>query len=273
MRPHEQFEAVYQMAVAVLSMYTEPAAVRKAYEELIHELARRLDVQLVQPPPADLRSLWLHPQLLLAQTCGYPWATVLHGKVKLVCSPRYTLPGCEEATHCSFILVPESSSATSLADLRGMRAAINSQDSNSGMNLFRHAIAPLAKDGRFFGQVIESGSHAGSIAMLKEDLADAAAVDAVTFGYLLRDDPGRVAGLRVLAQTVQSPTLPFITAVSRSDEEVQRLREVLRSILIERADLAQTVAIEGFDIAHESRHMSVLDWQQQAIQQGYPTLE
>ncbi|ETN44662.1 uncharacterized protein HMPREF1541_10332 [Cyphellophora europaea CBS 101466] len=259
------------MAVAALTMYAPPTAVSNAYQELAREVAQRLGIPLESPPP-DLPTLWHHPQLLLAQTCGYPYVTELRPTVKLVAAPRYTLPGCEGATHCSFILVPASSAATTLADLRGKRVAMNSPDSNSGMNLLRLAVAPLAKQGRFFSQVVESGSHAESMARLKQGRADVAAVDAVTFGYLRRDLPELVEGLRILQRTRQSPTLPLITAAGRTEQEVEGLREALAKTLAERPDLAEILAIQGFDAVDEGTYLPILDWEHQAIEQNYPTI-
>lgn len=259
------------MAVAELSMYTEPVAVSGAYAELVRSVATHLGLEL-ESAPTDLASLWRHPQLLLAQTCGYPWVTQLRGKVRLVAAPRYTFQGCDGAKHCSFILVPESSTAVSLEDLRGTRVAINGPDSNSGMNLLRDAVAPLATQGRFFREVIESGSHANSMKMLQHGQADVAAVDAVTYGYLRRDAPDRVAGLRVLQRSRQSPALPLICAATHTDETIQALRTALSATLLERPEIAETLAIESFDPVSEDTYLPILCWQEEAVRQGYPSL-
>jgi ABC-type phosphate/phosphonate transport system substrate-binding protein len=259
----------HDMAIAALTMYGDPPAVAQAYKDLAAEVAKRLDLRL-EDSPSDLASLWRHPDLLLSQTCGYPWATQLKDKVRIVAAPHYDFPGCERATHCSFILVPESSSASSLADLRDLRVAINSQDSNSGMNLLRHTIAPLAVDGRFFSEVLESGSHANSIAMLKQGAADVAAVDAVTYGYLHRDLPDRVVGLRVLARTRQSPSLPFITAAGHNDEMIRNLRDALQITLAERKDLAATLSLRGVEFVDQATYLPVLEWEREAIDRGFP---
>lgn len=259
------------MAIAELSMYTEPAAVRAAYAELVRSVATRLGVEL-ETAPTDLASLWRHPQLLLAQTCGYPWVTQLRGQVRLVAAPQYTFPGCDGARHCSFILVPESSTAINLEDLRDTRVAINGPDSNSGMNLLRNAVAPLAMQGRFFREVIESGSHANSMRLLQNGQADVAAVDAVTYGYLQRDTPERVAGLRVLQRSQQSPALPLVCAATHTNDTVQALRTALSATLIERSELAETLSIEGFDPVSEDTYLPLLQMQEEAIRQGYPSV-
>ncbi|QDD87686.1 phosphate/phosphite/phosphonate ABC transporter substrate-binding protein [Pseudomonas oryzihabitans] len=259
------------MTVAALTMYVEPAEVRAAYRQLADAVARRLDVELA-PAPEDLPTLWSHPDLLLAQTCGYPWATRLRGQVRLVAAPRYDFEGCAGAEHCAFILVPETLEAESLADLRGKRVALNGLDSNTGMNLLRHAVAPLAERGRFFGEVIVSESHANSLALLQQEHADVAAVDAVTYGYLRRAEPGRVAGLRLLQRTRPSPTLPFITAASRSDAEVDALRAALNDSLAADPELGGILAIEGITAVDEATYLPLLDWRREAVEKGYPVI-
>ncbi|AGS24158.1 NMT1-like domain-containing protein (plasmid) [Rhizobium etli bv. mimosae str. Mim1] len=107
---------------------------------------------------------WLRPDLLLSQTCGYPFATSLRGRVRLVATPVYSHPDCDGPLMRSFIIVRKNSSLRVLEDLRGTTAAINSHNSNSGRNLFRAAVAPLARNGRLFERIIETGSHGGSIA-------------------------------------------------------------------------------------------------------------
>jgi len=259
------------MTVAALTMYVEPAEVRDAYRQLAEAVALRLGTTL-EPAPEELPALWSHPELLLAQTCGYPWATRLRGQVRLVAAPRYRFDGCEGAEHCAFILVPETLEASSLADLRGKRVALNSLDSNTGMNLLRQAVAPLTERGRFFGEVIVSESHANSLALLQQGHADVAAVDAVTYGYLQRAEPERVTGLRPLQRTRRSPALPFITAASRSDAEVQALREALSDSLAADPKLAERLAIEGFTAVDETTYLPLLDWRREAVEQGYPVI-
>ena len=259
------------MTVAALTMYVEPAEVRDAYRQLAEAVALRLGATL-ESAPEELPALWSHPELLLAQTCGYPWATRLRGQVRLVAAPRYRFEGCNEAEHCAFILVPDALDVVSLADLRGKRVALNGLDSNSGMNLLRLAVAPLAERGRFFGEVIVSESHANSLALLQQGHADVAAVDAVTYGYLQRAQPERVAGLRLLQRTRPSPALPFITAASRSDAEVEALRGALSDSLAADPALAERLAIEGFTAVDEATYLPLLDWRREAVEQGYPVI-
>ena len=64
------------------------------------------------------------------------------------------------------------------------RPALNAHDSNTGMNLFRAAIAPIAGGAPFFRAVVVTGSHEASVAAVAEGRADLAAIDCVSFALL-----------------------------------------------------------------------------------------
>lgn len=174
-----------------------------------------------------LDDIWTDPRLLLAQSCGWPLATRLAGRVAVVATPHYSLPGCDGPTHRAFVVVQAGDPAGEPAGLRGRRFALNGWDSNTGMNLARALFAPLARDGRFFGQIVVTGSHRASLAAVVAGRADAASVDCVTYGLLQRHAPAALAGLRVLAQTAASPALPFITRADAPKAELAALREAL----------------------------------------------
>ena len=114
--------------------------------------------------PQDYPAHWRDPQLLLSQTCGYPLTHALAGAVQLVGVFRYDAPGCD-GIFCSSQLVARTEYASrSLADFRGLRVAFNSDDSQSGYNALRAAVAPMAQRGRFFAEALSTGGHAASMA-------------------------------------------------------------------------------------------------------------
>ncbi|OHV19143.1 phosphate ABC transporter substrate-binding protein [Rhizobium sp. RMa-01] len=203
---------------------------------------------------------WLRPDLLLSQTCGYPFVSRLRGKVRLVATPAYEYPGCDGPAMRSFVVVRKDSSLRSLEDLRGTTAAINSPDSNSGSNFFRAAVAPLARNGRFFGRIIETGSHGGSIAAVAEGRADSAAIDCVTYANIRRFGPEDVEGLRIISETPKGPGLPFITTGDAPDERIRLLRRALAAA-IEEPSLAATRAtlgLIGFSVLSEADYEPLL---------------
>lgn len=238
------------------------AALRRAgFDDLPDGLDREL----------DYKSQWTEPDLLLAQTCGYPLATFLQGRVRYLATPAYDAPFCEGFDYRSLLVVREGDAARSLEDLRGRRAAINQPYSQSGYNTLRHAVAPLAREGRFFAEVIETGGHLGSAAAVAEGRADLAALDAVTHALLQRHRPAALAGLRVIGATAPAPNLPFITRLASSDEEVRRLRGALAEVVADPALAEARAALLLKDIAAlpDGAYDRILAMEAEAARQGY----
>ena len=225
---------------ASLGMYDFPwlaAACDTFWQAMVRQLtaAGLADVPERLDRSRPLGAIWRDPQLLLAQTCGYPLVTGLGRAVTVVATPCYEAFGCDGASHRSLIVVPAGSAATDLAQLRGARAAINGRDSNSGMNLLRALVAPLSDRGRFFGEVVTTGAHLASLAALREGRADVAAIDCVNHALVARDRPALLEGTRVMTVSAASPALPLITAASCPQAEVHALREALRACIADPA--------------------------------------
>jgi ABC-type phosphate/phosphonate transport system substrate-binding protein len=256
--------------VASLAMYDAPP-LDAANDALWATIAARLPgapARLARGRP--LEAIWTDPGLLLAQTCGWPLLTRLAGRVQVVATPCYALPGCAGPMHRAFIVVREADAAASLADLRGRRLALNAWDSNTGMNLLRAAIAPLAREGRFFGAIEVTGAHAASLRAVATEKADAASVDCVTFGLAQRHRPDLVAGLRVLAHTPASPGLPLITRGSANAAELAALRAALRAALGSTA--ADTLGLVGFAMLPLAAYETLRAMAAEASRRGYAAL-
>ncbi len=219
----------------------------------------------------DYKSQWTQPDLLLAQTCGYPLATFLKGQVRYLATPDYGAPFCERYSYRSLLIVRRDDPALSLADLRGRRAAINRPYSQSGYNTFRHAVAPLADGGHFFDAVIETGGHAASAQAVSEGRADIAALDAVSHALLRQYRPEAVANLRVIGLTAPAPNLPFITRLAASDGEVQRLRQVLAEVMQDSAlaEVRDALLLKGASVLPDEAYDTILEMEAEAERLGY----
>ena len=253
----------------------------EANDALWDAIARRLralgwsDVPECLERTMPLAALWRDERLLLAQTCGYPLVKQLVGKVRVVAAPCYSLPRCEETTHRSVIVVASSAPYATLGELRGCRIAINGPDSNTGMNLFRHALAGIAPGGeRYFASVAVSGGHMQSLAMVADGTVDAAAIDAVTFALSAKHRPDSVSAVRVLAATAATPTLPFITRHGATPREVAALRGAIEGAIADpdTARAVATLALAGVRPAHEADYAVVTRYERQAVEAGYPEL-
>jgi ABC-type phosphate/phosphonate transport system substrate-binding protein len=246
-------------AIAALPMYDFPE-LREAHDLVWAALARNLIERGVRDVPRHLtrggehKEVWRHPSLLFGQACEYPLAKSFREELTLVATPCYSAPGCDEAWYRSAIIVRARDSAESLAELRGRRCVINEPDSNSGMNLLRAAIAPLAAGRPFFKSVRVSGSHRRSVEAVAADKADIAAIDCVTFAHLRQLHPDLTAQVRVLCWSPHSPSLPFVTARLTDESTVQALRASLAAVF-EEAELAavrEQLFLEGVDLAPDA---------------------
>jgi len=258
--------------IAELLMYVAPEPVREANERWLKGILERLGITRRNADALPLMDLWLSPHLLLTQTCGYPLMTALRGQVRVVGRPRYEWPDSTGGNHCSLLLSRADDPRRSLPEFLGSRGVINGEDSNSGMNLLRQRLAPLHRDGQFFARVDISGSHRESLRWLRESQADLAAIDSVTFAYLTRYAEEEVAGLRVVERSALSPTLPYITVGTATDEHVETLRQVMNQALRDLPDVVEVLGLQEVLPAAESDYQVILDYQREAEGVGFGRL-
>lgn len=191
--------------------------------------------------PTELLIHWQHDGVLLSQTCGYPLVTMLK-TVQLVGCFHYGAPGCEGPNYRSLLVTRARNKGRTLADFRGLTAACNAQDSQSG---YRALLTATGGDAAFFCRTVWSGSHRQSLEALQHAEADIAAIDCVTFALLARYQPQALAGLTVIGETKSTPGLPLITSAKTSDRELKALRTALGEIAREET-IAAPLLIEGF---------------------------
>jgi ABC-type phosphate/phosphonate transport system substrate-binding protein len=234
-------------ALAALPMYDWPE-LTGATDGLWAALRDALRAEGVAAPEALSRDLplvdgWTDPGLVLGQTCGLPLVRELAGRVAVVGALDYAVPGCPPGWYRSAVVVRAGDARTTLADFRGARLAVNGTDSQSGWGSILHHAAPLARGGRFAGEIVVSGAHAESVRMVAGGAADFAAIDFVSWGYARRFRP-EAAGLRVLMLTDPTPGLPLIAAAGT---DVPRHRRAVRAALAGLdGTVRQALGIAGF---------------------------
>ncbi|MGO4332755.1 phosphate/phosphite/phosphonate ABC transporter substrate-binding protein, partial [Cupriavidus sp. M-11] len=239
--------------VAALPMYNVTPALRADWLALI---ARVADVLARGPDPLYLRAVdpgtthdalhafWRRPDLLLSQACGYPLVQGLQRHVRVVGTPRFDAPGCDGEHYSSAIVVRAGGPAT-LADCRGLRVAYNDDASHSGMNALRHAVAPLARQGRFFAAALRTGSHLASLDAVAHGEADVAAIDCVTLAFVRDHLPARLAALRQIGGTACAPGLPLVCSRHASPALSARVGDALEQVIDAEPALAQRLRLRG----------------------------
>jgi ABC-type phosphate/phosphonate transport system substrate-binding protein len=272
-------EKATAIRLAALSMYDFPH-LRAAHNALWQNLCAALtSFGLTNLPSAldynvELNKIWTDPSLLIAQSCGYPLITELNGKVQLVATPRYIADGCTGAFYRCAIVVRKDDSANALADLKGRNCAINSWTSNSGMNLLRAAIAPLAKGLRYFNTVIVTGSHWQSLEAVADHRADVASIDGISLAHLKHCAPELIEKIRILEWTQATACLPLITANCTDASTLSALRQALVAVTLD-PDLAQTrrdLLIDSFEFLPIETYTRVQDIEDLAVAMSYPKI-
>lgn len=257
-----------------LPMYNVTPRLQREYEALLSTMLAdagvRDEVQLLTEP--ELPALWHRPDLLLGQTCGYPYVHFLRDVATLLATPCFDFPGCDGSDYSSVIVTRAVDGVNSLAEARGLTAAVNDQHSNSGMNVLRHAVAPLAHDGRFFGKVKRTGAHVASLRAVREGEADIAAIDCVTFGYLRDELPDSIQGIKILQYSASSPGLPLIAARGVPEEVRNRLRTQLLSPSPELRARMTAVRINAFQHRPDADYDRISQLESEAFAAGYPAL-
>lgn len=263
--------------LASLPMYDLPV-VRAATDAWWAGLARHLRAAGVREVPDTLQRepapAWTDPRLLLSQTCGYPLTHALAGRVSLVGTPCYDAPGCEGPRYASALVVAAAADARELADLRGGVCACNQRESHSGYNVLRRLVAPLADGTDFFANVVETGSHAASIAVVAEGRADLCAVDAVVHALLSRQAPEALARTRVLGFSPTAPGLPCIAGPRVAPDTVARMRDAIEAAVSDPglAAARAELRISGFAALEPADYDEIATMEREAGVMGYPQL-
>ncbi len=260
-------------------MYDLPE-LRGATDALWTALAGALHARGVDGVPAALcrdralPSMWLDPELLLSQTCGYPLVRALAGRVQVVATPRYRVSHCEGSWYRSLVVVPRASRAAALADLAGAVCAVNEPDSHSGMNSLRALVAPLAGGVPFFGSVVWTGAHRASLELLARGEADVAAIDCVSLALFERALPHLVAQVRAIDITAACPGLPIITRAGASRDQIEAMRAALADVMAdpELAGARDALLLDGFELLGPEVYARVDELEAGAARLGYPQL-
>ena len=151
---------------------------------------------------------WQSPDLVLSQTCGFPYRAKLWDKVTLIGTPDYGIAGCPAGYYRSVFVARRDDPRTTVADFDGTAIAYNEAMSQSGWAAPQNHAAAY---GLHFPAGLQTGGHRLSAQAVAEGRADLAALDAVTWALMVRDARFNDA-LRVVGQTEPTPGLPYISA-------------------------------------------------------------
>lgn len=201
--------------IASLPMYDRPElrAETDRYWALIREelAARGIDAPSALRRGEDaLIPQWEDPDLILSQTCGFPYRARLHGRVDLVGTPDFGNEGCAPGYYRSVLIAQADDPRGAFEDFDGARIAYNEGLSQSG---WAAPINLAAARGIRLLPGLETGSHRASFHAVAEGRAELAAIDALTWRLISEFED--VSGVKVVGATDPTPALPYITAKGR----------------------------------------------------------
>lgn len=198
----------------------------------------------------DIWGMWAAPDLLLGQTCNLPYRLRLHGKVQLIGSPDYQLPGCPPGYYNS-VLIARADDARPVEALLRARVIINQSHSQSGFAaLWFHAQARNLVP----NICAISGGHIQSALTIARGDGDIAAIDALTWRLIKRHGP-HTANLREISRTAPTPATPFITSLS---QEPGAIRTALRRAISRLdKDIRAMICLHGIQTLNESKYLDL----------------
>ncbi len=200
------------------------------YHGLVNHLAGKLGrkpIALQRETYADTNELVRHGQCDLAFVCTYAF---VRGEREFGMEVLVVPKVDGAVTYHSLILVPRSSEATSLLDLRGKRFASADILSNSGWLYPATWLKDHGEDAfSFFGEHWISGSHDRSVMAVALGEVDGAAVDSLVYDQIAEEDASVARETKVI---LRSPPfgMPPVVVPRQIDPE---LKQALRSALLE----------------------------------------
>jgi ABC-type phosphate/phosphonate transport system substrate-binding protein len=277
--------------LVALPMYELSDSIKKADDIFWDRLAKKLKAKGVGVPPqlerntGPLEQHWKEDRLLLSQACGYPFVTKLMGAgVKLVATPVYAVnDDLRRGDYCSVIIVGADTNYKTLADLKGKKAGVNDNSSNSGMNLFRAFVASTFDSETLkrgvFESVILTGGHLLCVRQVAAGEIDVAAIDRVAYDLICMEYPKLAAKTRILTRTATAPGLPLVTSAKTSDEVIAKIRAALQEIVKDTKDqelvwALKQIRLKDFVVIDRSEYVKrINELEESAKAKGYPTLK
>lgn len=209
---------------------------------------RDIDAPLKLERSTHAAALWSKPELIIGQTCGWPYANYLKEQVVPFARFHYDLFDCPAGDYNSVYIGHDDDDFDHLASPQAFqfveKIAMNSDDSQSGFHVFSEITGEPAEESIAKEKRIVTGAHRNSISTVANADANIAAIDAVAFELAKHYDPEAVSKIIVLRNSKPKPGLPLITSKDNAHLVPQLFEAVKQGVEETPEDVLQTLLIK-----------------------------
>jgi phosphonate transport system substrate-binding protein len=243
-----------------ISAILSPARTLESYQDLLNYLGDNLDrhVELIlRPTYSEINDLIEEQRIDVAFICSLAY---VDGVEKSIMDLMVVPQMYGKSIYYSYLIVPESSSAVTLDDLRGMDFAFTDPLSNTGYVVPSYQLSLVNETaGSFFGSHIFSYSHDNSVMAVADNILDGAAVDSLVYDQLILEDPDLATNTKIIARWGPFGIPPVVV---RKGIDPQ-LRNEITNLLLEMSNndegqsILSELSIDRFIIASDAIYDSI----------------
>jgi phosphonate transport system substrate-binding protein len=220
-------QAIKPLRVAVAAVISPKGNV-ESYSDLLNYIGEKIGrpVELVQRQTyAEVNDLVKQGQVDLAFVCTSAYVAGQRDfGMELLVAPQVN----GETVYYSLLIVPASSSARSLEDLRGKTFAFTDPLSLTGRVYPTLKVTTLgATPETFFERTFYTYSHDNAIRAVANQVADGANVDSLVYEYFVARDPEIVSKTRVIDRSPAFGIPPVVVNPKLNPQLKTLLREIL----------------------------------------------
>jgi phosphonate transport system substrate-binding protein len=217
-----------------------------------------IDAEVVLGIPWQERERLLDAgKIQIGWICGLPYVrkvALFPNRFELLAAPvmqaaRYQM----KPIYYSDVIVHQSSSFTSFADLRGVSWAYNEPRSHSGCSLTRYHLSTLDENKTFFSSIVEAGSHQKALDLILRKEVDASAIDSTVLEQEIVNRPEIRGQIRIVEILGPSPIPPLVIARQVPLELKRKLRALLLGMHADRTgrDILEGARIANFAVVSD----------------------
>ena len=255
--PEGHEEVPLRVAVGAI---ISPKGTIESYSPLLDYLSKKLNrpVELVQRRTyLEVNDLVEHGEVDIAFVCSGPYVEG-HDSfgMELLAAPQVS----GKTTYNSLLIVPVSSQAQSITDLRGKVFAFTDPISLTGRLYPAYLIQQLGSTPEtFFSRTFFTYSHDEAIRAVASGLADGAAVDSMVYEYTLTSDPSLAEKVKVIQRSPDFGIPPVVVSPLIRPQ----VRAELQTLLLDMASdpeakaALSSIGIERFVTIEDSAYESV----------------